>query len=336
MRPILTIHLSAIEKNLRVLQQRVKPSICAAVVKADAYGLGMTQIALHLHACGINEFFVATLEEAIALRNLLSDVRIYVLNGIFAGEEKEFIHHTLVPCLNNNEQLALWPHPKKILHVDTGLNRLGFNTTDFMALEDSLDVDMVMTHLACADTPEHSLNALQRDRFVACAAKFPKARKSLAASDGIFCGTRFHFDQARAGAALYGINPRPGLDNPMHQVVRLQVPVIQRRKVQENGATANVRQGQHLATVMIGYADGFLRACGNQAFLYYGDRALPVLGRVSMDLVTVDIGDLPIQVGDTLDVFSPYQTPEQLARMAGTIDYELFTALGNRFERRYI
>lgn len=337
---ILTIHLDAIQKNYRSLCDRVKPGACAAVVKADAYGLGVAQIAPFLAQQGVTEFFVATPEEGIALRTLGIKTKIYILNGIFAKQEKDFLHHGLVPCLNNKEQLELWPHPQKIVHVDTGLNRLGFNANDFMALDDALDVATVMSHLACADAPEHEMNAKQRDVFVACAAKYPNARKSLAASDGIFCGTRFHFDLVRPGAALYGLNPRPGLDNPMHQVMRLQAPILQLRDVQSDGvvgygASANVAKGQRLATVALGYADGFLRALGNKAHLYYGDRALPVMGRVSMDLITVDVGDTALQVGDYLDVFSPYQTPDQLARMAGTIDYELFTALGNRFERIY-
>jgi alanine racemase len=352
MKSVLTIDLSAIRKNFLKLQQQTAPAACAVVVKADAYGLGMEQVAKTLWEAGAREFFVAQLDEAVELRKLLPHVAIYVLNGLFHGEEKIFIEGNLVPCLNDGFSLYLWQQAARaggnplpcILHVDTGLNRLGFNPSEFRQINtDGLDVLMVMSHLACADQSDHPMNKQQRDLFIECTERFPQASLSLAASDGIFCGTRFHFDVVRPGAALYGLNPRPGMDNPMFQVVRLQAPIIQLRDVEQTGAvgygaSAPVAKGQRLATVALGYADGFLRALGNKASLYFGDQTLPVMGRVSMDLVTVDITDLPqdaLKVGQMLDVFNAYQTPDQLARMAGTIDYELFTALGSRFERIY-
>lgn len=351
-RAVLTVDLAAIRKNYLTLKQQVAPAACAVVVKADAYGLGLKPVANTLWEAGAREFFVAQLEEAMQLRAFLPQAAIYVLNGLFYGEEKTFIEQDFVPCLNDGFSLYLWQQAARasgnplpcILHVDTGLNRLGFNPSEFKSINtDGLDVLMVMSHLACADRPDHPMNKQQRDMFIECVERFPQASLSLAASDGIFCGTRFHFDVARPGAALYGLNPRPGLDNPMLQVVRLQAPIIQLRDVEQTGtvgygAAAPVAKGQRLATVALGYADGFLRALGNKASLYFGDQALPVMGRVSMDLITVDVSALPqdtLKAGQALDVFNAYQTPDQLARMADTIDYELFTALGSRFERIY-
>lgn len=354
MKATLTVDLDALGKNYAFLAEKVAPCACSAVVKANGYGLGIAPIAQTLWNAGNRLFFVAQLDEAIELRALLPEATIYVLNGLFAGEENIFAALDLVPCLNDGVQLALWQahalcvqrQLPAILHVDTGLNRLGFNVRDFKALGavKHLDLHYIISHLACADDPENEMNKHQRDLFISATQHFPQIKKSLAASDGIFCGTRFHFDLVRPGAALYGLNPRPGLDNPMRQVVRLQAPIIQLRTVDSDGtvgygASARVTARQRLATIALGYADGFLRSLGNQAILYWGDHELPVLGRVSMDLITVDVSSLPeeaLKVGDMLDIFSRYQTPDQLARKAGTIDYELFTTLGRRLERHYI
>jgi alanine racemase len=339
----LTIDLVAIKNNLNFVRDRTHPALCAGVVKANAYGLGIDKIAPYLLENNVHHFFVATLEEGAELRDLVGkETIIFVLNGVFKNEKQDFIQHRLIPCLNNTEQLNLWHDQDQIvLHIDTGLNRLGFNPD---ALPDVKNVALVMSHLACADKPEHEMNAKQRDLFIECAKHYPNAQRSLAASDGIFCGTRYHFEMVRPGAALYGLNPRPNLDNPMNQVIRLQAPIIQLRTIQKSGsvgygATAQTHAGQMLATVALGYADGLLRSVSNKANLYFGDHILPIMGRVSMDLITVDVSNLPddlLHVGMMLDVFSPYQTPEQLANVANTIDYELFTALGHRFKRIYM
>lgn len=353
MKAKLTVYLSAIQNNYRILCDKTQSSICAVVVKANAYGLGLQAVTTSLYESGARHFFVAQLNEAITLRAIATNAKIYVLNGLFEGEEEEFSSYDLIPCLNHVVQVELWAKHAQyldqklpsVIHIDTGLNRLGFNVDDFKLLDIpvGIDLQLLMSHLACADEPLHPMNKTQLDVFLDATKSYPHIKKSLSASDGIFCGTRFHFDMVRPGAALYGLNSRPGMDNPMSQVVRLQVPIIQVREVTNDGtvgygATKSVNKNQRLATVALGYADGLLRSLSNQGNLYFGDHALPILGRVSMDLITVDISDLPeavLQTGMYLDVYSPYQTPEQLAKMAGTIDYELFTALGQRFERHY-
>lgn len=343
MRGQLSIFLSAIQKNYQLLQDKASTAQCAAVVKANAYGLGIEPVAKTLQEAGVKTYFVALLEEAVKLRGIVSDADIYILNGILPGEENDFITHNLMPVLNTPDQLALWGKEKPCgIHVDTGLNRLGFNLDEFEQLEER-NIKLVMSHLACADQQYHPMNITQRERFFTAAKKFPDALKSLAASDGIFLGTDYHGDLVRPGAALYGLNATLYQTNPMHPVVQLSVPVLQTRIVAEEGtvgyaATEGVRKGQRIATVSLGYADGFFRSLSNQGVLFYQGKALPVLGRVSMDVITVDISALPennLGIGDMLEVFGPNQSVDQLAFRAGTIGYELLTALGQRFNRVY-
>jgi alanine racemase len=343
MRGKLTISLEAIKQNYHYLSKKIGNVSCAGVVKANAYGLGMAPIAKMLADNGMKDFFVALPEEGIELRHILPNANIYILNGILAGEEKDFIHHNLIPVLNDKSQIALWQNGRPcVVHIDTGLNRLGFNAKDIDAI-DGLNINLLMSHLACADTPDNPFNDLQLHRFNEATKKYPHIKKSFSASDGIFIGSEYYFDMVRPGAALYGLNHVPTRINPMQTVIQLSVPILQTRVVDQKGftgyaATYPVTPGQRLATVSLGYADGFLRRLGSQGHLYYKDIALPVLGRISMDLVTVDISALPesaLRAGDWLDVFTPGQTPDQLARKAGTIGYEILTSLGDRFERVY-
>jgi alanine racemase len=307
----MTISLAAIQDNYKTIAKKTSPAQTAAVVKANAYGLGASSVVQALWDAGAHEFFVAWMEEGIA--------------------------YDLIPTLNDAPALSLWKktnHPVAI-QVDTGLNRLGFNAGDFAAADFSdLNVQLLFSHLACADTINHPMNAQQRERFLEAKKKLPNVRASLAASDGIFCGADFHFDLVRPGAALYGINPTPGANNPMKNVVTLSAPILQLRNVEADGtvgyvATQNVKKSQRLATVGLGYADGVLRSLSNAGHLYYGDKALPILGRVSMDVVIVDAGDLALQAGDSLDILSEHQTADDLAKSAGTNGYEIMTALGN-------
>jgi alanine racemase len=331
----MTVSLAAIQDNYRAIAKKTAPAQTAAVVKANAYGLGASSVAQSLWDAGAREFFVAWAEEGIAIRQILSEAKIYVLNGVF--DRDACVTYNLIPTLNDTSALSLWKktnHPVAV-QVDTGLNRLGFNAGDFAAADFSdLNVQLLFSHLACADTINHPMNAQQRERFLEAKKKLPKVRASLAASDGIFCGADFHFDLVRPGAALYGINPTPGAKNPMKNVVTLSAPILQLRNVEADGtvgyvATQNVKKSQRLATVGLGYADGVLRSLSNAGHLYYGDKALPILGRVSMDVVIVDAGDLALQAGDSLDILSEHQTADDLAKSAGTNGYEIMTALGN-------
>lgn len=353
MRGKLTISLDAIQKNYSLLNDKTVNAICAAVVKANAYGLGIKPIATALSESGATHFFVALLEEAIELRQILSSAQIFVLNGLLNGEENIFVEHQLTPVLNDKAQFDLWQKTAAntgktlpaVIHVDTGLNRLGFNASDFESLSNfsNLDIQFVMSHLACADAPQNPINQLQLERFNHARKHIPNAKGSLAASDGIFCGANFHQDLVRPGAALYGLNPTPSEKNPMHPVVQLSVPILQIRTVAQDGfvgygASFAVKAGQRLATVSLGYADGFSRQLGNKGKLFYQGTDLPVVGRVSMDVIVVDISALPentVRAGDWLEVFGPDQSPDDLAKAAGTIGYEIITALGQRFERVY-
>lgn len=349
MRSNLAISLSAISANYKLLSEKSATAQCAAVVKANAYGLGVAAVANTLYESGAREFFVALVEEGAELRAILPDATIYVLNGILPNEEKLFTEQNLIPVLNDAGALSLWQNAAKslnkklpaVLHIDTGLNRLGF--ADVPENIDGLNIKLVMSHLACADTPENPINVQQHQRFKNAIAKLPGVRASLAASDGIFCGSDFHFDLMRPGAALYGLNPTPSQKNPMQNVIQLDVPVLQTRVVAQDGfvgyaATHTVTRGQRLATVSLGYADGFFRSLSNKGQLFHNGTALPLLGRVSMDVVVVDMSAIPenaLHAGDSLQVFGDSQTPDQLAKAAGTIGYEVLTALGPRFNRVY-
>lgn len=355
---VLTIDLNAIVQNWRALAARVVPTECAAVVKADAYGLGAQWVAPKLAAAGCHTFFVAHLDEGIALRRILPPpARIIVLHGPMPGTDADFTAHQLLPVLNSPEQVAAHAaHARSlsrklplVLQTDTGMTRFGLTLgeLDQLLARDALaplDVVLHMSHLACADTPSHGANAAQRDAFNAVRARLPGIPASLSASSGIFLGPDFHFDLVRPGAALYGVAPRPQVPNPMKPVVRLSGRVIQMREVAAGtavgyGHTATTSAAARLATVGVGYADGFLRSLSNSGAAWYGGVRLPILGRVSMDSIIIDISALAdgtLAPGDGVDLLGPDQDLDALARDAGTIGYEVLTSLGTRYERHYL
>ncbi len=359
----LIVDLGAIRRNYRTLVDRVTGSVTvAAVVKADAYGLGADRVAPVLAAEGCGDFFVATAEEAIALRAALPEVRIYALNGNIAGSEAEFAANGLVPVLNDLGALERWQAQARlaetplraVIHVDSGMSRLGLSSAERARLEaeperlDGLTPSLLISHLACAEEPEHPLNEIQRTSFVDCALRLPPMAASLANSPGIFLGPRFHFDMVRAGAALYGINPTPSQPNPMAEVARLQGKIVALRDVDSPttvgyGATHRVTHKGRIATIPIGYADGYPRALGNLASGVLADRdksdvSLPVVGRVSMDLITLDVSELPpdqTAIGTYVDLFGGRRTVDDVAAEAGTIGYELLVRIGKRIPRVY-
>lgn len=355
MRGKLTISLKAIQQNYAFLADTAKTARCAAVVKANAYGVGVHAIAPALAEKGVTDFFVALPEEGIELRAILPHADIYVLNGFLPGEGRQILDHDLIPVLNDRNTATEWQQLARqrnkslpaVIHVDTGLNRLGFNLEDYKTVISDLEginIRYVMSHLACADEANNPMNGLQRERFEQAMQYMPGVKASLVASDGIFCGKAFHFDMVRPGAGLYGINPTPAKANPLRPCLQLEVPVLQIRTVQENGSTGygaahNVIKGQRLATIAIGYADGFMRTLSNHGKVFFNAQALPVLGRVSMDVVVVDITSLPenaLQTGGLVQVFGPDQDLDAIAKDAGMIGYEILTALGNRFYRHYV
>nr|WP_298682665.1 alanine racemase [uncultured Dongia sp.] len=369
--PVLTVDLGAILANYRLLCTQVRPGLCGVAMKADAYAVGAAMVAPHLKRAGCNHFFVATVDEGLALRQVLPQfdggARIYLLNGLPPGAERDIAGGDLIPILNSMAEIERWQAFVRAagsrpagLQFDTGLNRLGLGRDDSLRLIgdphllNGLDIAVVMSHLACADDPEHPANRLQLDRFreIADNLKAPslvtggrtRPLLSLAASSSIFLGADYHFDLVRPGAALYGINPVLGAPNPLQPVVRLQAKILQLREVDLNmtvgyGASHQVRGPTVLATIGVGYADGIFRSLGSRGAVYVAGQRAPIVGRISMDLITVDVGHLPASVcqpGMSVDFIGPDQSIDDLARDAGTIGYELLTHLGTRFQRRYV
>ncbi|MGE4526836.1 MAG: alanine racemase [Rhodospirillaceae bacterium] len=355
---VLTIDLAAIVANWQALVARAPGAEVSAVVKADAYGLGAAPVARALSAAGCKTFFVAHLEEGAALRDALPEARIFVLHGPNPGTEAEFAAFGLIPVLNDVEQVKNWtafakacgaPQPAAI-QVDTGMTRLGLSRAEFDALlADKAAIAaiapaLLMSHFACADTPAHPLNAQQIERFSGFVRSLPGVKAALSASSGIFLGPAAHFGLVRPGIALYGGNPTEAAENPMRPVVRLSARVVHVQEINAPqhvgyGATYAVPGPSRLATVAIGYADGFLRSIGNgAAFADAKGAKARLVGRISMDLATYDIGAAPagsIVPGDTIDVIGKYASIDDLAKAGGTISYELLTRLGPRLHRIY-
>ncbi|MSP67354.1 MAG: alanine racemase [Alphaproteobacteria bacterium] len=352
----LTIDLAALRTNYRRLREQVHPAICAAVVKADAYGLGARRVAPALAAEGCRQFFVAQVDEGIALRRVLGSADIYVLGGALPGSEAACLIHGLRPVLNSLEEIrrfAAVAHARRrlpvALHIDTGMARLGLDRGEFDqllaagGLPQGLDLALVLSHLACADTPAHPLNRRQRERFTSALTRLPRVPASLANSSGIFLGTGYHFDLVRPGIALYGGNPLLPRPNPMREVVRLEARILQVRNVDRGttvgyGATHTVPRRGRIATVGAGYADGYVRSLGNAGFAAVGDVRVPIVGRVSMDLITLDVSALPAtatEPGTPVTLIGGACPIDEVAAAGGTIAYELLTSLGQRYHRRY-
>ena len=354
---VLTIDLDAIAANWRLLEGRLAGAQCAAVVKGDAYGLGMDKVAPALAAVGCRTFFVAHLAEGVALRTLLSDAAIHVLNGLAPGSEPVFRAHRLAPVLNSLAEVDAWSRFARAcgtplaadVHIDTGMSRLGLPPDDQEVLAreqhrlEGIEAAYVMSHLACADEPDHPLNARQLEAFGRAREALPGAGATLANSSGIFLGAAYHFDMVRPGAALYGFAPVPGQPNPMVQVVRLQGKILQVRDVDTPqtvgyGATHRFGRRAKIATVAAGYADGYLRSLSNSGSGYIGDVRVPVVGRVSMDLTTFDVSHVPgdgARPGAPVDLIGPYNPVDAVAAEAGTNANEIFTSLGARYRRVY-
>ncbi|WP_158045278.1 alanine racemase [Skermanella pratensis] len=355
---VLTVDLDAIRANYRLLRDRLGGVPCAGVVKADAYGLGAAKVAPALAAEGCRHFFVAHIDEAIALRpHLPEGACLFVLHGVMPGAEADCIAHRITPVLNSLPQIDAWTGLSRslgrrlpaIVQVDTGMSRLGLSAREMELLAadpsrlDGIDLRFVMSHLACAEQQGHELNAEQLARFRASRARLPAAPGCFANSSGIFLGPDYHFDLARPGAALYGVAPIAGAPNPMQGVVRLQGRVIQVRDIE---AGARVGYGgrwtapgpARIATVSVGYADGYLRSLGNRGAAWRGATRLPVVGVVSMDTVTLDVsalGDLTLDPGSVVDLIGEHNPVDAVAEAAGTIGYEILTSLGGRYFRRY-
>ena len=354
----LTIDLAALAANWRTLAQRVAGET-AAVVKADAYGIGLEPAGRALAEAGCRTFFVALPEEGLRLRAILADAVIYVLDGLVPGSAAALAAADLRPVLGSFPEIDEWAALKaagaptgSALHVDTGMNRLGLTPNEAAALAGdparlaAIAPSLLMSHLACADTPDHPSNARQLDAFRVVRALMPTVPASLANSAGIFLGRDYHFGLARPGIALYGAAFAAGA-RPLRPVVTLEARVLQVRDVPAGssvgyGATETVRKPSRIAILSVGYADGYHRHASSAdgrpgASVYVDGARAPVVGRVSMDLIAVDVTAFPLVArGDWVELFGPHVPVDEVAAPAGTIGYELLTALGRRYARRYV
>jgi alanine racemase len=354
----LTIDLAAVQANYRTLAALVRPSVLAAVVKADAYGLGARAVASKLAEVGCREFFVAHLAEALDLKPTLpSAARIYVLNGLQPGAERACAWHGVIPVLNSIEQARRWADAATggrlpaALQIDTGMGRLGLSPDELRSLAASseimsrLQLELVMSHLACADEEHHPANLAQATAFEQLSALLPAAMRSLAASAGAFLGPRFHHQLVRSGVFLLGSAPPWAAIRPL-TVARLRARVIQVRSVGPGdgvgyGLTCVFNRAAQLATLGVGYADGWPRALGNRGFALVDGVRLPVVGRISMDSITIDITALvargdQLRLGDEVELLGDGLKLDEVAEAAGTVSHELLARLGRRFARQYL
>ena len=365
---LLSINLEALADNYRFLASKSDQASCSAVIKADAYGTGLEQAARTLADAGCSIFFVAVPREGERVRTILPDATIYSLNGLVGDHSDEaldyFKQHKLRPVLGSYFDIDLWDAycAKQetslpcALHFDTGMNRMGMSTKAAFALAKKwtktpphFTPALVMSHLACADEPLHPLNEAQLERFRTIRNCFPDIPASLANSAGIFLGKDYHFDLLRPGIALYGGQAVNDVPNPMKAVATLQSRILSTRHVPEGwsvsyGASEVTKRETRLATLCVGYADGYLRAAGSSddgkgASIWIDGHRAPIFGRVTMDLIIIDITDIPEDVtkpGTLVEMFGPNIPVDEVAAHAGTIGYEILTSLGLRAHRHYL
>lgn len=358
MSTLITIDLDALTANYRYCRDRVAPASCAAVVKADAYGLGIAHIARALSAAGCRQFFTATHGEGLALRSLVPDAEIYVFEGVTPDSADAFCQHGLVPVLIRPGQCAEWAERARrlgrplpaVINIDSGMTRLGFGLPELRQLLerggdlDWLEIRYVMTHLACADEREASKVREQLGRFDELRRLMPSAPTSIGNSAGSLLGDGFSGDMARMGIALFGGNPYLDAHYEARAVLRIQSRILQLREITEPtpvgyGATFTAPPGSRIATVGTGYADGYPWSLGNRGVAAVGGHRVAVVGRVSMDLITLDVTGVPddlVQPGCLVDLIGPDVSLEEVAERAGTINYEILTRLSQRARRVFI
>ena len=360
---IMHVDLAALQNNYRKLAQMSLPAECGAAIKANAYGLGMEQCATALWAAGCRIFFVALVDEAIDLRKTLPDAVIYILNGLMPGTAGITAEANARPSLSSFDEIAEWAElctsrgtrlPAAI-HIETGMNRVGLTVSDIDTLHthpdllDQFELTLIVSHLANGEIPGDLMNARQLEQFNHLRSLLPNAPASIANSPGIFNGSAFGFDLTRPGIALYGGNPgAENSKNPMQPVVRLLGTISQVRTVPKGetigyGGTWQAKQDSKIAVVSAGYADGYPRALSSMPDLpdtrvWIDGFFAPVIGRISMDMITVDVTAIPVEIGhrgDHVELLGPHVTIDEIAARAGTISYEILTGLGSRATRMY-
>lgn len=355
----LEIHLDRVCRNYLFLQKKLqKGTDCAAAVKADAYGLGAAAVVPELYKSGCRHFYVAHVGEGLIVRQALGgqDAKVYVLHGPYGAEAEIFLRNGLTPVLNTPGDIEYWGAAARksgekkpaVIQFDTGMNRLGLSAAEVETLKNKpdllklLDIRYVMSHLACADEPGHPKNVEQLNKFTQLTAGLGlTCGQSLANSAGIFLGPAYHFDQARPGCAIYGINPQNVATNPMQSVITLKARILQIRNAEPGetvgyGANYRVSTPAKLATISAGYADGILRSFTGGTVYLRGQKC-PVVGRVSMDMVVADVTQvIPApHAGEWAEIIGEHQTVDAVAAAAKTNGYEILTSLGKRYKRIY-
>ena len=373
---ILYVDLDALVENYNFFDSKSGKAECGAVVKANAYGLGVIPVARKLFMAGCRKFFVANLDEAIELRDdALEKVdpechsEIYVFHGIRQWQESAFLKHKLTPVINDYYQLKIWnkaAYGKEdkfpaVLHFDTGMNRLGFSVDEAKkiakdkSLISGLDIKFIISHLSCPSESKNPANKEQLAKFREVIKSFPKVPVSFVNSSGSFLGKSYFFDIARPGAGLYGVNSTlrdkyesgeeiSPEDNPIKNVISLKSKILQIREIDEGetvgyGGFFKVGRKSKIATIPVGYADGYLRSLANKSFVFIEGKKVPVVGLVSMDMITIDVTDVPdknLREGAEVEIIGEHFNVDQLAIRAGTIGYEILTNLGERYRRVYI
>jgi len=360
---LLTIDLAALRKNYRKIKSLAKDAACGVVVKADAYGIGAHRAVEALSAEGCDTYFIATLDEARLVRQVAPEATLYALDSLLPGTADLFAEIDLRPILGSVAEVEDWAALARArgqrlpaaFHIDTGMNRLGLRAGDLdeiiqppSPLED-FDISLVMSHLACADDPDNPRNETQRQTFDALRAKLPPVPASLANSGGVFLGPAYHYDMVRPGIALYGGRAAKLGGQTMEPVVRLEGRILQVKQAEAGetvgyGATRMLKRATRIAIIAAGYADGYVRALGSSDArdggpVYFGDHEAPILGRVSMDLIAVDVTGLPQELtarGALVELLGDHVGIDDLADIAGTIGYEILTGLGQRHHRVYL
>ena len=360
--PRLTVDLGAIQRNWQALDKVSAGALTGAAVKADGYGLGAIPVGKALYAAGTRFFFVATPDEGLALRAALPEAHIFVLNGLFPGSAPLYVGERLMPVLNSLPMLEEWlvaclgrnEALPAALHFDTGMNRLGFRLSETSIVKRMVDEvgyapQMIMSHLACADQPQHEKNRTQLALFSSVLNQFPGIPASLANSAATMTSREMHFQMVRPGIALYGGRAVNGRKNPMVPAVTLEAPILQVRECKTGesvgyGASYILPRDTRLAIIALGYADGFLRAASstNQhagGRVHLRGQSCPLIGRISMDMFAVDITDLGNDIpvpGELVEVLGPHVSVDDQADPAGTIGYEILTSLKGRYPRAYV
>ncbi len=356
-RATLTIDLKAIVENYQNCTRLAGGTECAAMVKADAYGMGMEQVAPALfHQAGCRKFFVANLAEAIKLRQFVPEAIIYVLNGVWPGHMDYFIRHNIRPVLNDLAQIRLWAscddknRPPAAIHFDTGINRLGLGCEDTelfvndRVLQGKVDISLIMSHLACSDDAANPMNARQLSDFKAVTKEFPHIPASLANSGGILLGPDYHFDLARPGLLIFGGNPaKRAMPDNIRPAFRVLGKILQTHRLNPGqtvgyGAIWAAEKPCLVATINIGYADGYPQMFNNCGQVYFKGKKLPVIGRVSMDMIAVDMTDInpeQIEPGCDIELLGQNITLEMASEVSSLSQYEILTAVRDRYQRIY-